>query len=114
MRKMMILAAGAALAFATSAGAQPTPVAPAEPSAPAAPVAPSAPPAITTINIVDFAQLPEATKAEVNELISKSSDADLQKLRGSIDATPEIKLALEARALPRPRSLRRAWATTVR
>jgi hypothetical protein len=99
MRKMTILAAGAALAFATAASAQQNPApTPAEPSAPA-PAAPSAAPAIKTISVVDIEQLPEATKAQVEAIVAKRSDADLQKLRGSIDATPAAKSALEAQGL---------------
>ena len=100
MRKMTILAAGAALAFATAASAQQSPApAPAEPSTPAAPAAPSAAPEIKTISVVDIEQLPEATKAQVEAIVAKRSDADLQKLRGSIDATPAAKSALEAQGL---------------
>ena len=100
MRKMTILAAGAALAFATAASAQQNPApTPAEPSAPAAPAAPSAAPAIKTISVVDIEQLPEATKAQVEAIVAKRSNADLQKLRGSIDATPAAKSALEAQGL---------------
>lgn len=98
MRKITILAAGAALAFATAAGAQQNP-APADPSTSAAPAAPSTAPAIKTISVVDIEQLPEATKAQVKAIVAKRSDADLQKLRGSIDATPEVKSALEAQGL---------------
>ena len=98
MRKITILATGAALAFATAAGAQQNP-APADPSTPAAPAAPSTAPAIKTISVVDIEQLPEATKAQVKAIVAKRSDADLQKLRGSIDATPEVKSALEAQGL---------------
>jgi hypothetical protein len=97
MRKMTILAASAALAFATAASAQqssaPTP---AEPSAPSAQ---SAAPTIKTISVVDIEQLPESTKTEVKAIVAKRSDADLQKLRGSIDATPAVKSALEAQGL---------------
>ena len=100
MRKMTILAAGAALAFATAASAQQNPApTPAEPSRSAAPAAPSAAPAIKTISVVEIEQLPEATKAQVEAIVAKRSDADLQKLRGSIDATPAAKSALEAQGL---------------
>jgi hypothetical protein len=100
MRKMTILAAGAALAFATAASAQQNPApTPAEPSRSAAPAAPSAAPAIKTISVVEIEQLPEATKARVEAIVAKRSDADLQKLRGSIDATPAAKSALEAQGL---------------
>ena len=43
--------------------------------------------------------MPAETKARVNEVVAQRSDADLQKLRGSIDATPEVKSALEAKGL---------------
>jgi hypothetical protein len=105
MRKMTILAASAALALATSAAsAQQQPAEPpAAPSTPApnapAPNSPSAAPTIQTISVVDIEDLPEATQAQVNEVVAKRSDADLQKLRSSIDATPEIKSALEAKGL---------------
>jgi Spy/CpxP family protein refolding chaperone len=97
MRKTTILAAGAALLLATAASAQQQP-APA-PAEPATPQAPSAEPKIQSISIVDIEQLPEATKAQVNEIVAKRSEADLQKLRGSIDATPQVKSALEAQGL---------------
>jgi protein-disulfide isomerase len=99
MRKMTILAAGAAVMLATAAGAQQQPAQPPASPAPEAPNAPSAAPTIQTISIVDIKELPEATQAQVNDVVAKRSDADLQKLRSSIDATPEIKSALEAKGL---------------
>lgn len=99
MRKMTILAAGAAVMLATAAGAQQQPAQPPASPAPEAPNAPSAAPTIQTISIVDIKDLPEATQAQVNDVVAKRSDADLQKLRSSIDATPEIKSALEAKGL---------------
>jgi hypothetical protein len=100
MRIIPILAAGVAVVLATAAGAQQQPSpSPAEPAPPATPGAPSAQPTIQNISIVGIEQLPEATQAQVNEVVSKRSDAELQKLRGSIDATPEIKSALEAKGL---------------
>jgi len=56
-------------------------------------------PTIQTANIVDIAELSEATQTKVNDLVAKRSDADLQKLRSSIDATPQVKSALEAEGL---------------
>jgi hypothetical protein len=99
MRKMTILAAGAAVMLATAAGAQQQPAQPPASPAPEAPNAPSAAPTIQTISIVDIKDLPEATQAQVNDVVAKRSEADLQKLRSSIDATPEIKSALEAKGL---------------
>jgi protein-disulfide isomerase len=99
MRKLTILVAGVALTLATAASAQQQPAEPPAAPAPAAPNAPSAAPTINTVSIVDIKDLPEATQAQVNDVVAKRSDADLQKLRSSIDATPEIKSALEAKGL---------------
>ncbi len=54
---------------------------------------------ITTINIVDINELPEATKNQVNEAIAKRSDADVEKLRTSIDKSPEVSAALKEKGL---------------
>jgi hypothetical protein len=99
MRKLTILVAGAALTLATAASAQQQPAEPPAAPAPATPNAPSTAPTINTVSIVDIKDLPEATQAQVNDVVAKRSDADLQKLRSSIDATPEIKSALEAKGL---------------
>ncbi|MER8384949.1 hypothetical protein NKJ46_07585 [Mesorhizobium sp. M0166] len=103
MRKTTLLAAAATLVLATAASAQQQPAqqpspAPAVP-APAAPGAQPQAPTIQAINVVDIKDLPADTQAKVNEVIAKRSDADLQKLRGSIDATPQVKSALEAKGL---------------
>ena len=100
MRKMLLLAAASLmLASAASAQQQPTPAqTPAAPT-PAAPGAPAAAPTIQSVNIVDIKELPEATQTQVNQVIAKRGDAGLQKLRSSIDATPEVKSALEAKGL---------------
>ena len=100
MRKMILLAAASLmLASAASAQQQPTPAqTPAAPT-PAAPGAPAAAPTIQSVNIVDIKELPEATQTQVNQVIAKRGDAGLQKLRSSIDATPEVKSALEAKGL---------------
>ena len=104
MRKITLLAAGAALAlFATAAGAQQQPAP--QPSTPAAPEnqAPDtqqqAAPTITSVNVVDIEQLPKETQDQVNQVVAQRSDADMQKLRGSIDARPDIKSALEAKGM---------------
>lgn len=100
MRKTTILAAGAALMLATAAGAQQQPAPQTDqPSAQPEQQAPSTAPTIQSINIVDIDQLPQETKAQVNTIVSQRSDADLQKLRSSIDATPQVKSALEAKGL---------------
>jgi|SRR5262245_31671368 hypothetical protein len=101
MRITTILAAGAALMLATAAGAQQQPAPQPEQPSTQQPdqQAPSTAPTIQSINIVDIDQLPQETKAQVNTIVSQRSDADLQKLRSSIDATPQVKSALEAKGL---------------
>lgn len=99
MRMITILAAGVTLAFATAANAQaPSTPSPAQPPA-AATEAPSAAPAIQSVSIVDMTELPEATQKQVEDVVAQRGESDLQKLRSSIDATPQIKSALEAKGL---------------
>lgn len=97
MRKTTIFAATAALMLASAASAQQQPATP--PTAPAPENAEPAQPSIQSVNVVDIKELPEATQIQVNDMVAKTSDADLQKLRSSIDATPEVKSALEAKGL---------------
>ncbi|RWO02998.1 hypothetical protein [Mesorhizobium sp.] len=103
MRKTISLAAAATLLLATAASAQQQPAPqPAEPPAspaPAAPGAQPAAPAIQTVNVVDIEELPKETQTKVNEVIAKRGEDGLQKLRSSIDATPQVKSALEAKGL---------------
>lgn len=103
MRKTISLAAAATLLLATAASAQQQPAQqPSEPPASPAPAAPGAQPAVPTIqtvNIVDIEELPAETQTKVNEVIAKRGEDGLQKLRGSIDATPQVKSALEAKGL---------------
>ncbi|TIL85873.1 MAG: hypothetical protein E5Y73_28435 [Mesorhizobium sp.] len=103
MRKSISLAAAATLLLATAASAQQQPAPqPAEPPASPAPAAPGAQPqapAIQTVNVVDIEELPKETQTKVNEVIAKRGEDGLQKLRSSIDATPQVKSALEAKGL---------------
>ncbi|QIA20837.1 MULTISPECIES: hypothetical protein [unclassified Mesorhizobium] len=103
MRKTISLAAAATLLLATAASAQQQPAPqPGEPPASPAPAAPGAQPeapAIQTVNVVDIEELPEETQTKVNEVIAKRGEDGLQKLRSSIDATPQVKSALEAKGL---------------
>jgi hypothetical protein len=101
MRRIAILAAGAALLFATAAGAQQEPTAqpPAASPAPESPGAQSTAPAVKTVTIVDIEELPEATKTQVDTIVAQTSEADLAALRSSLDAAPQIKSALEAKGL---------------
>ena len=96
MRKTIVLAAAATLMLAGAASAQQQPTPQPKPAAPSAqPAAPS----IQKVNIVDITELPQATQTQVNQVIAQRGDAALQKLRSSIDATPQIKSALEAKGL---------------
>ncbi|RWK30814.1 hypothetical protein [Mesorhizobium sp.] len=103
MRKTISLAAAATLLLATAASAQQQPAPqPGEPPASPAPAAPGAQPqapAIQTVNVVDIEELPKETQTKVNEVIAKRGEDGLQKLRSSIDATPQVKSALEAKGL---------------
>lgn len=100
MRKLLVLAAGSFFALATAAGAQDTTV-PSEPTpAPQpAPSAPATPPTIQSVNIVDVSELPAETQSQVDKIEKERSDADVQKLRSTIDATPEIASALQSKGL---------------
>jgi hypothetical protein len=106
MRMITILAAGASLALAPMAAAQaqstqtptqPPAASPAQPPA-AAPEAPSTgAPNITSVSVVDIEELPEATQKQVNEVVAQRGQADLERLRTSIDGMPQLKSALEAK-----------------
>lgn len=103
MRKTILIAAAATLMLAGAASAQQQPAqqpapAPTTP-APAAPKAQPSVPTIQSVNIVDITQLPKDTQTQVNQVIAQRGDAGLQKLRSSIDATPKVKSALEAKGL---------------
>ncbi len=94
MKKIFALGAAAALAFTPVAFAQQAPTQP--PAAAPAPQANPATPDIQSVSIVDITELPAPTQAEVNEQVSKSSQAELKQLRDNIDANPDIKAALTA------------------
>jgi hypothetical protein len=103
MRKTILLAAATTLMLAGAASAQQQPAqqpapAPTTP-APAAPKAQPAVPTIQSVNIVDITELPKDTQTQVNQVIAQRGDAGLQKLRSSIDATPKVKSALEAKGM---------------
>lgn len=100
MRKAILLAATATMMMAGAASAQqqPTP----QPSpAPAAPAPKGQPPAptIQSVNVVDITELPKDAQTQVNQIVAQRGDAGLQTLRKSIDATPKVKSALEAKGM---------------
>jgi hypothetical protein len=105
MLKTVFLASAMTLALSAAAGAQqqpapssPTQSAPAQ-SAPAQQAPGTAAPTITTVNIVDVEQLPPETKTQVDQYVAKQGDDGLQRLRQSVDSTPEAKSALERKGM---------------
>ncbi len=108
MRMITILATGVTLAFAMATGAHaqseqaPTQApaqAPAQPPA-AAPEQPSTgAPTITSVSVVDIEELPEDTQKQVNDVVAQRGEADLERLRTSIDGMPQLKSALEAKGV---------------
>jgi hypothetical protein len=98
MRKTIVFtAASLMLAGAASAQQQPTPQPSPSPAAPA-PATPKAP-AIESVSIVDITELPKDTQTQVNQIVKQRGDAGLQTLRKSIDATPKVKSALDAKGM---------------
>ncbi|RWL39399.1 MULTISPECIES: hypothetical protein [unclassified Mesorhizobium] len=100
MRNAILAAAAATLMMAGTAGAQQQPTPQPSPSpAPAAPKAQSAVPSIQSVNVVDITELPKDAQTQVNQIVAQRGDAGLQTLRKSIDATPKVKSALEAKGM---------------
>ncbi|TGP51726.1 hypothetical protein EN802_18890 [bacterium M00.F.Ca.ET.159.01.1.1] len=103
MRKTIFFAAAAVLMIAGTAGAQQQPTPQPSPAAPApaqaTPKTQPGVPAIQSVNIVDITELPKDTQAQVNQIVAQRGDAGLQTLRKSIDATPKVKSALEAKGV---------------
>ena len=101
VRNKILLAATATLMLAGAASAQQqsTPLPSPAPAAPATPKAQPAVPAIQTVNVVDITELPKDMQTQVNQIVAQRGDAGLQTLRQSIDATPKVKSALQAKGL---------------
>ena len=53
-------------------------------------------PAFKKIEVVELTELPAAAQTQVNEAAAKSTEADLQGLRASIDANAEAAAALKS------------------
>lgn len=94
----MILAMCAAFPLATSAAYAQTAAPATQQPASKAPAQSGTVP-VTTINIVDINELPESTKTQVNDAVAKRSDKDMQQLRTSIDASPQVSAALKEKGL---------------
>ncbi|MDB5610122.1 MAG: hypothetical protein JWP25_7022 [Bradyrhizobium sp.] len=55
--------------------------------------------AIRSIQVVDVKDLKPALRSQVDELVKRTSEKDIQSLRASIDASPEAASALKAKGL---------------
>jgi Spy/CpxP family protein refolding chaperone len=54
---------------------------------------------IRSIQIVDVKDLKPAVRSKVNDIITQTSDEEMQSLRKSIDANPKVSAALKAKGL---------------
>ena len=101
MRIITILAAGLTLAFASTGVQAQSAQAPAQPPAATSEDSPPAnvQPAIKSVTVVDIEELPEDTQKQVNDVVAKGGDEQLQRLRASVDGMPELKSALEAKGM---------------
>lgn len=98
MRMITIAAAGAVLVLAGAVNAQTRSAEPPAIQPPAAaPQKPSTAPTIKSINVVELDDLPEATRAQVNQLVATRTANDLQQLQKAIEAAPAVKSAIEAK-----------------
>lgn len=87
----------AALSLGTPAFVQAQGTAPSQPQAQTRPDQSSA--VIRSIQIVDVKDLKPAVRSKVNDIIAQISDEDMQSLRKSIDANPQVAAALKAKGL---------------
>jgi hypothetical protein len=54
---------------------------------------------IRSIQVVDVKELPAAIKSQVDEIVSKTSETDMQSLRKSIDGSPSAVTALKDKGM---------------
>ena len=54
---------------------------------------------IRQIQVVDVKDLQPAVRSKVDEIIAQTSDDDIQSLRKTIDASPQVASALKAKGL---------------
>ena len=54
---------------------------------------------IRSIQVVDVKDLQPAARSKVDEIVAQTSEEDMQSLRKSIDATPEVASLLNAKGL---------------
>ena len=99
MLKTVFLASAMTLALSAAAGAQQQPASPSPAPAQTQQTPNTGAPTITVVNIVDVEQLPPETKTQVDQYVAKQGNDGLQKLRQSIDSTPEAKSALQQKGM---------------
>jgi len=54
---------------------------------------------IRGIQVVDVKDLQPAVRSKVDEIVAQTSEKDIQALRKSVDASPEVAAALKAKGL---------------
>ena len=98
MRMITIAAASAATTLAAAAYAQaPSTERPSAKPPASSQDAPAGAPTITSVKVVEIDELPEASKAQVNQLVATRTADELEKLRQAIEKAPAVKSAVEAK-----------------
>ena len=93
MRMLTTVATGALLVLGVPALAQ----APAK--QPSDQTQSQARPTIRSVQVVDVKDLSPEARGQVDDIVSRTSEQDLQSLRTSIDASPAISSALKAKGV---------------
>lgn len=98
MRMITIAASSAAMILAGGAYAQaPSTERPATKPPASSQEAPAGAPTITSVKVIEIDELPEASKAQVNQLVATRTADELEKLRQAIEKAPAVKSAVEAK-----------------
>jgi PPE-repeat protein len=98
MRMITIVAASTAVILAGTAYAQaPSTERPAAKPPASSQEAPAGAPTITSVKVVEIDELPDASKAQVNQLVATRTADELEKLRQAIEKAPAVKSAVEAK-----------------
>lgn len=98
MRMITIAAASAATILAAAAYAQaPSTERPSAKPPASSQDAPAGAPTITSVKVFEIDELPEASKAQVNQLVATRTADELEKLRQAIEKAPAVKSAVEAK-----------------
>ena len=98
MRMITNAAASAATILAAAAYAQaPSTERPSAKPPASSQDAPAGAPTITSVKVVEIDELPEASKAQVNQLVATRTADELEKLRQAIEKAPAVKSAVEAK-----------------